>query len=313
MRDRVNGLPYRPQPMALGYGAIAASCFCFGFLGYFGRTGYALGYTPVTLMTVRFVGAAIMLWLVALYRGLRLYAVSASAMPFLALQGLAMTGTSYGYFTSLQYLPTSLAAIVFYVHPVLTIAVTTVFLREKFTWQRGLALTMAVLGTTLISATVGNASVATDPRGLFWIVGSAIAYSAFTLIGQRTTRGMDSIGVTTYVLTFCALGFALMKIPLYMFNGSMSVSMWIVGLAMGLVCSVLAILLYVVGIKAVGASRASIASALEPLSGVLLATALLGERMLAMQWLGMSVIMLAVVVLQADTPRAASVEPHGGT
>ena len=305
VKHRINGLPHRPQSTALGYGAIAASCFCFGFLGYFGKIGYSLGYTPVTLMTVRFVLAAVILWMIALYRGLRLYTVGAASLPLLALQGLAMTGTSFGYFASLQYLSASLAAIVFYLHPVLTIAVTTLFLREKFTWPRGLALTMAVLGTTFISGGFGNGSVSADARGLLWILAGAASYSIFTLIGQRTTRGMDSIGVTTYALTFCALGFALMKPPGYMFDGSITLPMWAVGLGIGFICSVLAILLYVVGIRAVGAARASVASALEPLSGVLLAAVLLGERMLPLQWVGMSVILLAVIVLQADKPRTA--------
>ena len=305
MKNRVISLRSSPHSTAIGYAAIAASCFCFGFLGYFGKVGYSLGYTPVTLMTVRFVLATLILWLLALYRGLNLYRVPLTALPLLALQGVAMTGTSFGYFASLQYLSASLAAIVFYLHPVLTIAVTTIFLRERFTWPRGLALAMAVLGTTFISGGFGNGNVSADARGLMWILTGAASYSVFTLIGQRTTRGMDSIVVTTYALTFCSLGFAMMEFPGYMFSGYLTPTMWAVGLGIGFICSVLAILLYVVGIRAVGAARASVASALEPLSGVLLAAVLLGERLMPVQWLGMSVILLAVIVLQADKPRIA--------
>jgi drug/metabolite transporter (DMT)-like permease len=305
LKDRVSSLRNSPHSTVTGYAAIAASCFCFGFLGYFGKVGYSLGYTPVTLMTVRFLLAALILWIMAVYRGLKLYRVTSTALPLLVLQGVAMTGTSFGYFASLQYLSASLAAIVFYLHPVLTIAVTTVFLRERFTWPRGLALTMAVLGTTFISGGFGNGNVSADARGLMWILAGAASYSVFTLIGQRTTRGMDSIVVTTYALTFCALGFALMEFPVYMFNGSLTPAMWAVGLGIGFICSVLAILLYVVGIRAVGAARASVASALEPLSGVLLAAVLLGERLVPVQWIGMSVILLAVIVLQADKPHIA--------
>ncbi len=303
MKDRAISLQNSPHSPAIGYAAIAASCFCFGFLGYFGKVGYSLGFTPVTLMTVRFVLAALILWLLAVYRGLQLYRINSATLPLLALQGLAMTGTSFGYFASLQYLSASLAAIVFYLHPVLTIAVTTVFLRERFTWPRGLALAMAVLGTTFISGVFGNGDVSADVRGLVWILTGAASYSIFTLIGQRTTRGTDSIVVTTYALTFCALGFALMEFPVYMFSGTLTPAMWAVGLGIGFICSVLAILLYVVGIRAVGAARASVASALEPLSGVLLAAVLLGERLMPVQWVGMSVILLAVIVLQADKSR----------
>jgi len=86
-----------------------------------------------------------------------------------------------------------------------------------------------------------------------------------------------------------------------MFDGSLTLEMWLIGLFIGLVSSALAILLYIVGVKAVGAAKASIASALEPLSGVFIAALLLGERLRPLQWIGVLIVVMAVVYLQTRT------------
>jgi drug/metabolite transporter (DMT)-like permease len=296
----------------LGYLAIMASSFCFGFLGFFGKVGYELGYTPLSLLTVRFALATGMLWALALVRGTSLYKVPLGTMPILVTQGVSYAGTALGFFYALSYWSASLAAIVFYLHPVLTITVATFLFKERFTRSKGAAVLLAVLGTALISSP-GSGAAGFHPLGFLWITFGAASYSLFTLIGQRTTRGMDSLTVTTYSITFCALTLVLLNPPLYMFNGSLTLPMWAVGLGVSFVSSVLAILLYVVGIKAIGAAKTSVASALEPLSAVLLASLLLGEKLLGLQWAGMALILLAVMALQFDHPVEQPVQEIGAS
>ena len=60
----------------IGYAAIALSSLCFGFLGSMGKFGFSLGYTPLSLLTVRFTLAALMMWAVALAVGISKYAVT---------------------------------------------------------------------------------------------------------------------------------------------------------------------------------------------------------------------------------------------
>ena len=316
-----------------GFWAVLLSSFCFGFLGYFGKTGYALGYTPLTLLTVRFILASLMMWgfaIAARYKqksknkkqkskrendmGVPIksqsYKISLSETKWLALQGVAYALTALGIFNAYRYMPAGLVGVLFYVHPLLTILAMSLLWHERVTKTLIQSAGLAVVGAALVSQSATGANAAVSVVGLLWIALGAAAYCAFTLIGQKTTAGLDSLVVTTYSITFCALFLVMLNPPIYMLNGTISIEMWVVGLGISFVSSVVAILLYVVGIKAVGASRTAIISAAEPLSGVLLAALLLGEKLIAVQVLGIAVILVSVWNLQRRATPLLTSEPE---
>jgi len=284
----------------IGYAAIALSSLCFGFLGSMGKFGFALGYTPLSLLTVRFTLAALMMWAVALAVGISKYAVTPRLQLWLAVQGVAYASTSLGFFFALQHLPAGLVSIVFYIHPLITIVAASLLWKERLGSVVLVAALLAVLGTALVSQD-GTTNISTSLVGFAWVAFSALSYSTFTLLGQKSTAQHNALVVTTYSITYCALFLVLLNPPLYMFDGSLTLEMWLIGLFIGLVSSALAILLYIVGVKAVGAAKASIASALEPLSGVFIAALLLGERLRPLQWIGVLIVVMAVVYLQTRT------------
>lgn len=280
----------------MGYIAVIVSSFCFGFNGFFGKVGYELGYTPLRLLTVRFTVAALVMWGIALVRGAKAYKCTLAELRWYVPQGIAYALTALGFFNALKFMPAGLVGIFFYVHPLVTMLFASLLFGEKAGKKVLLAAFLAICGTALVSWSGGSLSASIP--GLMWIAFSACSYSAFTLIGQKTTANQDSTVVTTYSITFCAVFLASLNPPLYMMDGTLTSRMWLVGLGIGIVCSVLAILLYVVGIKAIGASRTAIVSAAEPLAGVLIASLLLAERLVFWQWMGMALIVVAVASLQ---------------
>lgn len=292
--------------------AVLVSSVCFGFLGFFGKVGYDLGYTPLRLLTVRFVLASLMMWLIAGYRYKQqatwVYGINVSSAKWLAVQGVTYAFTALGIFNAYRHMPAGLVGVLFYIHPLLTIMAASVLWRERITSKVLASAAMAFVGAALVSQSGGASFNTTSLIGLLWILLSAAAYSAFTLIGQRTTAGLDSMVVTTYSITFCALFLVLLNPPLYMVSGALTAPMWLIGLGISFVGSVLAILLYVVGIKAVGASRTAIISAAEPVSGVLIAAALLNERLSSPQLAGMVVILISVWYLQTKALMRSSAE-----
>jgi len=226
------------------------------------------------------------------------YRISLNSAKWLAVQGVAYAFTALGIFNAYRFLPAGVVGVLFFVHPLLTILAAKLLWQEPITRRLGQSAVLAFLGAALVSQTTGSSGTAGSLVGLLWIASSAAAYSIFTLIGQRTTSGLDSTVVTTYAITFCAMFLSLLNPPVYMLTGVLTPAMWLVGLGISFVASVLAILLYVVGIKAVGASRTAVLSAAEPLSGVIVAALLLGERMISIQWLGVLVILASVWNLQ---------------
>lgn len=278
----------------LGYLAVLVSSVGFGFNGYFGKVGYEIGYTPLSLLTIRFLLAALWMWGLAALRNRSGYRVDLRQGLWLALQGVAYGVTALGFFNALQYLPAGLVGVFFYVHPLLTMLVARLVWREAISSRLLVSAAVAFLGVGLVSQSGQTGIEGHFALGFIWIMISAASYSGFTLLGKTTTASRDSIAVTTYAITFCALFLCLLRPPVYLIDGTMTGPMWQIALGISLVSTVMAILLYVVGIKSIGASRTAVLSAFEPLSGVVLALWLLGERLVPLQWAGISLIILAV-------------------
>lgn len=79
---------------------------------------------------------------------------------------------------------------------------------------------------------------------------------------------------------------------------------------MGLICTVAAIALLMVGIQAAGPSTASVVSCVEPIASVLLGAAVLGEAFGPPQWFGTLGVVAAVVLLSSPARAAARPEPR---
>ena len=276
----------------MGFAAVLLSSFFFGFNGYFGKLGFELGYTPLRLLTVRFAVAAVVMWGIMMWCGKNRSSIPRAELVSLAMQGVAYALTSLGFFKALEVMPAGLVGVLFYVHPLITMTAARVIWGERANKSMLGAVILAFLGTALVTWSDGGRTIA--PLGLLWIALSACSYAAFTLIGQKTTGRLDAIVVTSYSITFCALFLSVLNPPVYLLSGELTAAMWLVGLGIGIICTALAILFYVVGIKSIGASRTAILSAAEPLSGVLIAAALLNERLFAWQYVGMTLIVAAV-------------------
>jgi len=80
-------------------------------------------------------------------------------------------------------------------------------------------------------------------------------------------------------------------------------------LALSLLSTALPITLFLVGIRHVGAGRAAILSTIEPVVTVLLAAAVLGERIGALQAVGGALILTGILWLRAERPLPPSEVP----
>jgi drug/metabolite transporter (DMT)-like permease len=87
---------------------------------------------------------------------------------------------------------------------------------------------------------------------------------------------------------------------------SLSAEAWAAALGAVLVSTVIAISLFYTGVKLVGAGTASLLGVGEPLAGVMLAYAVLGESLSALQLLGGLLIVGAVALLGVQARRAAA-------
>jgi DME family drug/metabolite transporter len=208
--------------------------------------------------------------LAALYQGCYFTAVSLTSVP---LATLVTIGTA----------------------PVIVLAV------ERITGRSAGRLALAAAGLALLglgllvglpsgfgeSAVLASAGMA---------VLAAAGFAAVTLTGSRPVPGLDDLTVTGFGFTFG--GLALMPLAASIGGLSFRPDLSAAGLliALGTGPTAVAYTLYFRGLRTAAASTAALMTLLEPLTGSVLATFVLGERLSATGITGAAILTMAVIL-----------------
>ena len=284
---------------ATGTACVVASAVAFGAMAILARIAFASGVDTPTLLALRFAIAAAVMVAISVVRKVEL--PSGRTLVVVALLGaVGYGGQAFSFFTALTLAPAGVVALLLYLHPALVALLAAVFLRERLTGVKLVALALALAGTVLTIAPAlasngldGGAGVA---LGIAFAVAAAVFYSLYIIVGAWIGRRVAAFPVSTVVIASAAGLF----IVALLIRGPQ----WPQGsgrLARGhchcALSTVAAVTLYFAGLRRIGPTRASTLSTLEPLVTVTLAAIVLGEDIAPVQMAGGALILAAVVLL----------------
>jgi DME family drug/metabolite transporter len=284
----------------LGFLQIILCGICFGFLGLFGKLAFAKGLTPGELLSLRYSVAGLMLFVFLLGTGQKPWRLSLKNIGICLLLGiLGYAVFSFLFFTALTGISASLTVLLLYTYPAMVSLAARFFFKEHLGKQGWLALVLCLLG--MLGLVWGEFAVS-QPKFLWFGIGSAVFYALYILISDRVLKNVPATTSTFYIsigagLALGALNFTDLARPLQIIseNGLLIFSM-------SFICSLLAMTLFQAGLQKLTSSEASILSTTEPLFGVLIAILFLGERIQIMQIAGGVFVLLAMILL-AVRPR----------
>jgi DME family drug/metabolite transporter len=285
--------PLRPVLMVLGAAA------CWGSLGIAYRL--ILGATslaPVTLVTVRASGAALLLlaWcLVARRDALR---VARRDLPFLVAFGLlTVTGFYITLILAIAWSGVAVATVLLYLAPALVTLGAAVFYGERLTRPRLLALTGAVAGAALVAEVYQPAALIASGPGLLMGLLSAAGYALYSLLGKRAMARHPAATVLLYNLGVGALG--LLAVTLALGPGPLPdlPTLALIALGTGTLLTLAPITLYLLALRELPAGVASIIATAEPVIAILLAWLVLGEALRPLQAAGAALVLGSVLII----------------
>jgi drug/metabolite transporter (DMT)-like permease len=251
-----------------------------------------------TLLLLRFSIAAALMWILLAARGAAVPRGRGLAM-LVAMGAVGYAGQAFSYFTAVSLASAGLAALLLYLYPAIVAILSRVVFRHRLSRLQVLAVGMALLGSAL---TIGRA-VDGSPVGIFFGVLAALIYSVYILTGGKLPAGITATASTTVVATAAATVYALVVL----LRGAQlprTALGWTAVLAIAVVCTVLAVALFLAGLERLGPVRASVYSTLEPVTTLVLAAALLGEQVTWARAAGGALILAAVVLLtRGETAR----------
>ena len=255
------------SPRLWGTVCVLVSAAAFGSMAIFAKLAYAAGLDAASLLFLRFTLAGLCLLPVVLIGRLP-WPRGRALAALLVMGGVCYTGNSQTFFMALNYAPAGTVALLLYLYPVLVMLLSAWLFGEQLTARKWLAAALTFSGLVI---TLGL-ELAGQPLGIALGVASALIYSSYILLGGRYATGSHPISSACVVFLAASVTNGLIVLAkgdgLHWPHNSAG---WLALLAIALICTVLAIVGFLVGLRWVGATRASMMSTFEPVVTVLLA------------------------------------------
>jgi drug/metabolite transporter (DMT)-like permease len=257
------------------------------------------GLPPVSLNVLRLIIAVSFLGLFALTRvraGKRL-PFPAIAISFIFGSFVWALGGLF-YFIALGMIDASLAYLLMYVYPAVVLFISVSLGWERFKFVKAIAALITITGVALVLR-VGSGTYGNLIGGVALVMGTTLFYSVYVLIYDRFLID-HSAALVSFFTMFGGLVLITALIP---FNGFEVSAIWrdpslLVTIAITAFGSVGSIIFFLMGIKHIGASWASIISTAQPVLVVLLSWLVLGEVMGPLQMLGALLLVFGVVLIR---------------
>lgn len=251
---------------------------------FWGASGVAVKIAQLQLGTfeivaLRFIIATPLLILATvLWKDWKALKIDKKDLPYIAL--LAFLGIPLEFLlqvTSLAHTTATNFTLIFSLTPFFIIFVSAIFIGEKITRHKAIGALLGFIGVTFI-ITNCSLTVSSNFLGDGIAVLANVVWALYTVMGKPMNEKYSAITVLNYTFIFGALEL----LPFYLLSPGLSPlyfteSTWIAMLFLTLFCSLIAFLLYNYGTEKLPASLAGMFIYLQPLSGVILASIVLGE------------------------------------
>lgn len=287
----------QPQYSKLGTFLLIISATAFALMAIFAKYAYALQINTSTLLSLRFLIASVVMWLVVFFMKV---SPRIEKKQLLALFGLGALG--YGlmstfFFSAVKLVPASIAAILLYMYPVIVTILSAWINREAVTKYKIISLLISTTGLVMV---VGVVFEGINTRGVFYGIMAAVIYSFYIIISNKLVRKLDPVIAAAYVITSAAVAFNIIGWAMGTVNIAINLQGWLTIIGIAVVSTVIAILTFFQGLKLVGPSKASIISSMEPVVTAIVACLLFSEMLTLVQIIGGGLVIGAVILIQRD-------------
>lgn len=281
---------------------MAIGATSYGMLATFVKMAYTEGYSTAEVTISQFILGIAGILIINGFQKAKSENVIVKATPKNILQ-LMLAGTSTGltsvfYYLAVKYIPVSIA-IVLLMQTVWIGLLLEMILEKKIPSAQKIVAALIVLIGTLLATNVFKNEIQFDWRGIFLGMLAACSFTTTMFTANRVALGISSAQRSLYMLLGGAVivssfAIATLNTP-FRFEIFLK---W--GIILSLFGTIIPPMLMNAGFPLTGIGLGSIVSALELPVSVLMAYFLLHENIVLLQWIGILLIILAIVIMNVN-------------
>ena len=275
----------------------------YGMLATFVKLAYQDEFTTAEVTVSQFALGILGLLIINLFQKIKnkseVIQSSTKSTLQLMLAGTSLGMTSVFYYLAVRYIPVSIG-IVLLMQTVWMAVVLEIILERKLpSVQKTLAVFIVLIGTALATNLFAK-EINLDWRGVLWGLLSAASFTTTMFTSNRIATHLSSAQRSLYMLLGGAVVVAIFAILTQNtpFNFDIFLK-W--GLVLALFGTIIPPMLLNAGFPHTGIGLGSIVASIELPVSVLMAFILLNESVVLWQWMGIALILFAIVLMNLKT------------
>ncbi|WP_138420064.1 DMT family transporter [Aquibacillus sediminis] len=300
------------RKLALAYIAMGASLW--GIIGIFVTYLYELGFTPIQVVAVRTMTAALFLILVVLYKNRSLFKISFKDSHYFVGTGvISIALFNWCLFRAMEETSISIASVLLYTAPVFVAVIARFIFKEWFTSRKVVALVTTFIGCVLVIGVFPSMDETVSLYGIILGLGAGFFYALYSIFGKLALRKYDTLTVTVYTFIFAACAVTPFSGVWRAFPLFINIKSWLFIIGLGFLSTTLAFLFYTAGLKQIESSQASIIATIEPVVACITSFLIFQERLIVWQYLGVVMVLAAVIIVQDNRTNKQRLLSRGST
>lgn len=276
----------------------------FGLLSTFVKKAYESGFNVGDVVGSQNLFGVIMLWILVFVtakstkqpaKSHKLKVTRRQALTLMAV-GTTTGLTGMLYYTALQYISASFAIILLFQFTWMGILLEAVVERKRPGKDKIFSLITLLIGIIMASGYLGDGQEAVSWIGVTLGLLAAVTYALFVWFSGKTAKQVAPITRSAIMLSGSFILAMVVFPPHFLINGSLQEELLPWAILLALFGVVIPPLFYAIGVPRVGSGLATILSAAELPTAVIMSYVVLNESVNWLQWLGVGITMIGIAL-----------------
>ncbi|MCH5586518.1 DMT family transporter [Shimazuella sp. AN120528] len=193
------------------------------------------------------------------------------------------------------------------ISPVVTTILAIFFLKNKLTKFQIIGLIICLIGAAIYFIGMNHHGNDASHRllGNLFFLTCALCWGTYTILGNKVLTTLKPLPVTAYATLIGAIILGLLSLP-KMVNiawGQLGIDFWLLQIYLGFFCTALANWFYSLGVKHIGASKASTFMYFVPINGLWISMVFLQESLTTLQFIAIPTMLIGVWFVNKKTAK----------
>lgn len=286
--------------MLKGIIAVFFGAASYGILSTIAKLSYKKGFDAADATVFQILFGFLLLLVLNLFQKnkFKLPGISLNEWVHLAFGGATIALTSLFYYSCVQYIPASIGIILLFQFIWIGFLLDFFFNGQKPTAFQLIALLVLLVGTFLAAGGLGAFDKGKlNMQGLSLGLLSALCYASYIFINGRLKAKISPLSKSLVMMAVSSIIVLILLGPDLGEADFLNSEFLIYGIPLALFGAVIPPILFAYGVPKIGVTFASILSSVELPVAVIVSILLLQESVSAFQWVGIVLILMAILVV----------------